>query len=66
MITIPNSPIQLDVNGGEKILLRLRSAHDPARFLDEAQVVQTMLHEVQTRKGYASRITMLTFLLVDP
>nr|GAT47439.1 predicted protein [Mycena chlorophos] len=36
----------LNVNGGQKILLRLRPAHAPDTFMDEDDVVQTMLHEL--------------------
>ncbi|KAJ7070561.1 WLM-domain-containing protein [Mycena amicta] len=36
----------LNVNGGQKILLRLRPAHSPDTFLEEEGVVQTMLHEL--------------------
>ncbi|KAJ6623161.1 WLM domain-containing protein [Mycena sp. CBHHK59/15] len=36
----------IDVNGGQKILLRLRPAHAPDTFYDEEEVVQTMLHEL--------------------
>ncbi|KAF8559943.1 WLM-domain-containing protein [Imleria badia] len=42
----PDSPNLLDVNGGEKILLRLRSAWAPDTFLEEDPVVRTMLHEL--------------------
>lgn len=35
----------LDVNMGQKILVRLRLAHAPDAFLDQEDVVQTMLHE---------------------
>jgi hypothetical protein len=38
----------LDVNGGEKILLRLRPAWTPDTFLEEDGVVRTMLHEVKS------------------
>ncbi|KAK7063810.1 WLM domain-containing protein [Favolaschia claudopus] len=38
--------IGLNVNGGQKILLRLRPAHAPDTFYDEEDVVQTMLHEL--------------------
>ncbi|KAJ6601328.1 WLM domain-containing protein [Mycena vulgaris] len=36
----------IDVNGGQKILLRLRPAHTPDTFYEEEEVVQTMLHEL--------------------
>ncbi|KAG7099776.1 hypothetical protein E1B28_001588 [Marasmius oreades] len=42
----PAQMVSEDVNGGEKILLRLRSPHDPGRFLELDGVVQTMLHEL--------------------
>ncbi|THV06588.1 WLM-domain-containing protein [Dendrothele bispora CBS 962.96] len=44
----PDNPSLLgeDVNMGEKILLRLRPAHYPDWFMEEADVVQTMLHEL--------------------
>ncbi|KAF9469743.1 WLM domain-containing protein [Collybia nuda] len=42
----PESPNLIDVNGGQKILLRLRPAHAPDTFYDESDVVQTMLHEL--------------------
>ena len=35
-----------DVNGGEKILLRLRPAWASDTFYDEDQVVRVILHEV--------------------
>ncbi|KAJ7508580.1 WLM domain-containing protein [Mycena galericulata] len=38
--------IGLNVNGGQKILLRLRPAHAPDTFYEEEDVVQTMLHEL--------------------
>lgn len=46
------------MNGGEKILLRLRPAHAPDTFYDEADVVQTMLHEV--RHLISGRLPLLT------
>ncbi|KAF9817989.1 hypothetical protein IEO21_03064 [Rhodonia placenta] len=42
----PESPNLLDINGGQKILLRLRPAHAPDTFYDEEFVVKTMLHEL--------------------
>ncbi|EPQ60315.1 WLM-domain-containing protein [Gloeophyllum trabeum ATCC 11539] len=42
----PESPNLLDVNGGEKILLRLRPAWAPDTFYDLEDVVHTMLHEL--------------------
>jgi len=44
----PDSPnlLGLNVNGGEKILLRLRPAWTPDTFLEEDGVVRTMLHEL--------------------
>ncbi len=39
-------PFLLDINGGQKILLRLRPASAPDTFYDEDHVVGTMLHEV--------------------
>ncbi|KAI3622493.1 WLM-domain-containingprotein [Moniliophthora roreri] len=42
----PGNPNLLDVNAGQKILLRLRPAHSPDTFLEEEDVVQTMLHEL--------------------
>ncbi|KAJ7654167.1 WLM domain-containing protein [Mycena rosella] len=36
----------IDVNRGQKILLRLRPAHAPETFYEEEDVVQTMLHEL--------------------
>ncbi|KAJ7044965.1 WLM domain-containing protein [Mycena alexandri] len=38
--------IGLNVNGGQKILLRLRPAWAPDTFYEEEEVVQTMLHEL--------------------
>ncbi|KAJ6541860.1 WLM domain-containing protein [Mycena capillaripes] len=38
--------IGLNVNAGQKILLRLRPAHAPDTFYEEEDVVQTMLHEL--------------------
>ncbi|KAJ3556711.1 hypothetical protein NM688_g1878 [Phlebia brevispora] len=44
----PESPnlLGLNINGGQKILLRLRPAHSPDTFMDEEDVVRTMLHEL--------------------
>ncbi|KAF9515125.1 hypothetical protein BS47DRAFT_1372117 [Hydnum rufescens UP504] len=42
----PDNPGLLDVNGGQKILLRLRPAHAPSTFYDEDHLVGTMLHEL--------------------
>jgi len=44
----PESPnlVGLNVNGGQKILLRLRPAHAPDTFFDEESIVHTMLHEL--------------------
>ncbi|PSS29655.1 hypothetical protein PHLCEN_2v2803 [Hermanssonia centrifuga] len=42
----PESPNLLDVNGGQKILLRLRPARAPHTFYDEEHVIGTMLHEL--------------------
>ncbi|KAI5776520.1 Zn-finger in Ran binding protein and others domain-containing protein [Geopyxis carbonaria] len=36
----------ININGGQKILLRLRPHYDAGRFLPEAAVVHTMLHEL--------------------
>ncbi|KAI0055136.1 WLM-domain-containing protein [Artomyces pyxidatus] len=43
----PDSPnlIGIDINGGEKILLRLRPAWAPDTFYPEEDIVHTMLHE---------------------
>ncbi|KAL4070533.1 hypothetical protein J3A83DRAFT_4358692 [Scleroderma citrinum] len=53
----PESPNLVDVNGGEKILLRLRPAWAPDTFYEEDQVVRVMLHEDEygalQRSGYA-------------
>ncbi|KAJ7665209.1 WLM domain-containing protein [Mycena polygramma] len=38
--------IGLNVNAGQKILLRLRPAHAPDTFFEEEEVVHTMLHEL--------------------
>ncbi|KAI0095226.1 WLM domain-containing protein [Irpex rosettiformis] len=35
-----------DVNGGQKILLRLRPPHAPDAFYDEDHIIGTMLHEL--------------------
>lgn len=40
--------MRADINGGQKILLRLRPAHAPDTFYDEEDIVHTMLHEVRT------------------
>lgn len=48
------------MNGGEKILLRLRPAHAPDTFYDEANVVQTMLHEA--KHLVSDRLLLLTAL----
>lgn len=40
----------LNVNGGEKIFLRLRRHFDEGTFLDEEEVVFIMLHELAVRK----------------
>lgn len=42
---VPNSAYT-DVNGGQKILLRLRPASAPDTFYDEEDIIHTMLHEV--------------------
>ncbi|KAH8119143.1 WLM domain-containing protein [Phellopilus nigrolimitatus] len=44
----PNNPslVGLDVNGGQKILLRLRPPEAPNTFYDEEQLVAVMLHEL--------------------
>ncbi|KZT73223.1 WLM-domain-containing protein [Daedalea quercina L-15889] len=42
----PESPNLVDINGGQKILLRLRPAHAPGTFYDEEDIVHTMLHEL--------------------
>ncbi|KZT08562.1 WLM-domain-containing protein [Laetiporus sulphureus 93-53] len=44
----PDSPnlMGLNINGGQKILLRLRPAYAPDTFLDEESIVHTMLHEL--------------------
>jgi hypothetical protein len=36
----------IDVNHGQKIYIRLRPAHRPDTFLDEEDLIGTMLHEV--------------------
>ncbi|KIJ47862.1 hypothetical protein M422DRAFT_28664 [Sphaerobolus stellatus SS14] len=38
--------VGLDINGGQKILLRLRPAWAPDTFYDEEQIVAVMLHEL--------------------
>ena len=38
----------LDINMGQKILVRLRPHYDPDTFLPEESIVGTMLHEVST------------------
>lgn len=35
----------MNINGGEKILLRLRSSQDESELLDVDEIVGTMLHE---------------------
>ena len=40
--------MRIDINGGQKILLRLRPAHAPDTFFEDEDVVHTMLHEVRT------------------
>lgn len=44
----PESPnlVGLNINAGQKILLRLRPAHSPDTFYGEEDVVHTMLHEL--------------------
>ncbi|KAI9057777.1 WLM-domain-containing protein [Trametes sanguinea] len=42
----PESPNLLDINAGQKILVRLRPAHAPDTFYDEEDLVHTMLHEL--------------------
>ncbi|KAH8102380.1 WLM domain-containing protein [Cristinia sonorae] len=49
--SLQNSSLQIqtflvNVNGGQKILVRLRPAAVPDTFYDEEDVVQTMLHEL--------------------
>lgn len=41
--------MRVDVNGGQKILLRLRPVHAPDTFYDEEEILHTMLHEVRLR-----------------
>lgn len=38
--------ICIDINGGRKILIRLRPAHAPDSFYPEEDIIGTMLHEV--------------------
>lgn len=38
--------VLLDVNMGQKILLRLRPARAPDTFYEEEDIIGTMLHEV--------------------
>ncbi|GBE77546.1 WLM domain-containing protein [Sparassis latifolia] len=44
----PESPnlVGLNINGGQKILLRLRPAHAPDTFFEEDDIVHVMLHEL--------------------
>ncbi|EKM61412.1 uncharacterized protein PHACADRAFT_247978 [Phanerochaete carnosa HHB-10118-sp] len=44
----PESPnlVALNINAGQKILLRLRPAHSPDAFYEEEDAVHTMLHEL--------------------
>ncbi|KAH9065258.1 WLM domain-containing protein [Lactarius vividus] len=42
----PDSPNLVDINMGEKILLRLRPAWDPDAFYSEEDVIHIMLHEL--------------------
>ncbi|KAM5532253.1 hypothetical protein V8D89_014092 [Ganoderma adspersum] len=44
----PEEPnlLGLNINGGEKIMVRLRSPHAPDTFLPEENVLGTMLHEL--------------------
>ncbi|CCM03643.1 uncharacterized protein FIBRA_05787 [Fibroporia radiculosa] len=44
----PDSPnlVGLNINGGQKILLRLRPAHSPDTFYEEESIIHTMLHEL--------------------
>ncbi|KAH9897816.1 WLM domain-containing protein [Cubamyces lactineus] len=42
----PESPNLLDINAGQKILVRLRPADAPDTFFDEEDIVHTMLHEL--------------------
>ncbi|KAG6851382.1 hypothetical protein H0H93_005780 [Arthromyces matolae] len=42
----PENPNLLDINGGQKICIRLRPYHAPDTFYDEDDLVQTMLHEL--------------------
>ncbi|KAJ2934341.1 hypothetical protein H1R20_g2788, partial [Candolleomyces eurysporus] len=44
----PDNPnlLGLNVNGGQKIMLRLRPHHSPTWFFELDEVVQTMLHEL--------------------
>jgi hypothetical protein len=48
-----------DINGGQKILLRLRPAHAPDTFYEEEQIVLVMLHEVRSPHSDSS-----TYLIV--
>ncbi|CAL1694587.1 unnamed protein product [Somion occarium] len=42
----PESPNLLDMNSGQKILIRLRPAWAPDTFYDEEDLVHTLLHEL--------------------
>ncbi|KAH9849274.1 WLM domain-containing protein [Lenzites betulinus] len=42
----PESPNLLDINAGQKILVRLRPPHAPDTFYDQEEVIHTMLHEL--------------------
>ncbi|KAH9949382.1 WLM domain-containing protein [Amylocystis lapponica] len=44
----PDNPslVGLNINGGQKILLRLRPPHTPDTFYDEQFIIGTMLHEL--------------------
>ncbi|KAI0673725.1 WLM domain-containing protein [Trametes maxima] len=44
----PESPnlLGMNVNAGQKILVRLRPAHSPDTFYDEEDILHTMLHEL--------------------
>ncbi|KAF6754332.1 WLM domain-containing protein [Ephemerocybe angulata] len=42
----PGQQNLLDVNGGQKIMLRLRPHHSPTWFFEEEEIIGTMLHEL--------------------
>lgn len=64
----PDNPglLGLNVNGGQKILLRLRPHHAPDTFLEFDDVIGTMLHEVRLAEALAAALLLPSTQRTDP